>query len=68
MKGIATALTTTGHLGSGYRNSVNPRDAIAMGIDRIEHFMGGDAISADKPAYSSARRTGHDAALGCCDF
>ena len=46
-------LTVTGHLDSGFRNSVNPRDAIAMGIDRIEHFMGGDAISGDKPAYSS---------------
>jgi len=46
-------LTVTGHLDSGFRNSVNPRDAIEMGIDRIEHFMGGDAISGDKPAYSS---------------
>jgi imidazolonepropionase-like amidohydrolase len=46
-------LTVTGHLDSGFRNSVNPRDAIYMGIDRIEHFMGGDAISGDKPAYSS---------------
>jgi imidazolonepropionase-like amidohydrolase len=46
-------LTVTGHLDSGFRNSVNPRDAIAMGIDRIEHFMGGDAITSDKPAYSS---------------
>ncbi|MFI5177071.1 MAG: amidohydrolase family protein [Vicinamibacterales bacterium] len=46
-------LTVTGHLDSGFRNSVNPRDAIYMGIDRIEHFMGGDAIAGDKPAYSS---------------
>ena len=46
-------LTVTGHLDSGFRNSVNPRDAIDMGIDRIEHFMGGDAISGDKAAYSS---------------
>jgi len=46
-------LTVTGHLDSGFRNSVNPRDAIAMGIDRVEHFMGGDAISGDKGAYSS---------------
>src|ERR1700686_816379 len=46
-------LTVTAHLDSGARTSVNPRDAIAMGIDRIEHFMGGDAITADKPAYSS---------------
>jgi imidazolonepropionase-like amidohydrolase len=46
-------VTVTGHLDSGFRNSVNPRDAIRMGIDRIEHFMGGDAITGDKPAYSS---------------
>jgi imidazolonepropionase-like amidohydrolase len=46
-------LTVTGHLDSGNRNSVNPRDAILMGIDRIEHFMGGDAFTEDKPAYSS---------------
>lgn len=46
-------LTVTGHLDSGFRTSVNPRDAILMGIDRVEHFMGGDAIVAAKPAYSS---------------
>jgi imidazolonepropionase-like amidohydrolase len=46
-------LTVTGHLDSGFRNSVNPRDAVLMGIDRIEHFMGGDAITGDKAAYSS---------------
>lgn len=46
-------LTVTGHLGSGYKNSVNPRDAILMGIDRIEHFLGGDAFPADRPAYDS---------------
>lgn len=47
------ALTVTGHLDSGNRNSVNPRDAILMGIDRIEHFMGGDAFTPDKSAYAS---------------
>ena len=46
-------LTVTGHLGSGYRGSVNPKDAILMGIDRIEHFMGGDAIPATRSAYAS---------------
>jgi len=46
-------LTVTGHLGSGYRGSVNPRDAIMMGIDRIEHFMGGDALPATQSAYAS---------------
>ncbi len=46
-------LTVTGHLGSGFRNSVNPSMAIDLGIDRIEHFLGGDAMTADRPAYSS---------------
>ena len=46
-------LPVTGHLDSGSGRSVNPRDAIYMGIDRIEHFMGGDAITADRGAYSS---------------
>jgi hypothetical protein len=46
-------LTVTGHLDSGNRNSVNPRDAILMGIDRIEHFVGGDAFVGDRPAYAS---------------
>jgi len=46
-------LPVTGHLDSGARGSVNPRDAISMGIDRIEHFMGGDAISGDRGAYAS---------------
>ena len=45
--------TVTGHLGSGFRGTVNPRDAIEMGIDRVEHFLGGDALPADAPAYSS---------------
>ncbi|MFQ5929534.1 MAG: amidohydrolase family protein [Acidobacteriota bacterium] len=47
------ALTVTGHLGSGYQNTVNPKDAILMGIDRVEHFLGGDALPPDKPAYAS---------------
>lgn len=46
-------LTVTGHLDSGFRNSVNPRDAILMGIDRIEHFLGGDAFPATRSAYAS---------------
>jgi hypothetical protein len=45
--------TVTGHLDSGYRNTVNPRDAILMGIDRIEHFLGGDAFPATRPVYDS---------------
>lgn len=46
-------LSVTGHLDSGYRSSVNPRDAIEMGIDRIEHFIGGDAMPDTRSAYSS---------------
>jgi imidazolonepropionase-like amidohydrolase len=49
-------LTVTGHLDSGARGSVNPRDAIYMGIDRIEHFMGGDAIVSTAGAYSSLEK------------
>jgi imidazolonepropionase-like amidohydrolase len=48
-------LTVTGHLGSGFRQSVNPRDAIEMGIDRIEHFLGGDALPNTRSAYSSLK-------------
>lgn len=46
-------LTVTGHLDSGFHNTINPRDAILMGIDRVEHFLGGDAISPNKPAYAT---------------
>ena len=49
-------VTVTGHLESGFRNSVNPRDAILMGLDRIEHFLGGDAITGDRGAYASLER------------
>ena len=46
-------LTVTGHLGSGYQDSVNPTEAILMGIDRIEHFLGGDSLASDRPAHQS---------------
>ena len=49
----AHGLTVTGHLDSGYRDSVNPRDAILMGIDRIEHFLGGDVLPDTRGAYAS---------------
>jgi imidazolonepropionase-like amidohydrolase len=49
----AHGATVAGHLGSGYRNTVNPRDAILMGIDRVEHFLGGDAMTPDRSAYAS---------------
>ena len=46
-------LTVTAHLDSGFRNSVNTADAIAMGIDRIEHFLGGEMTPPSAPAYTS---------------
>lgn len=46
-------LTVTGHLDSGFRNSVNPRDAVLWGIDRVEHFLGGDHFPDTRSAYAS---------------
>jgi N-acetylglucosamine-6-phosphate deacetylase len=45
--------TVTGHLSSGIDNTTNAKDAIVMGIDRIEHFLGGDALPANKDPYES---------------
>ena len=57
-------LTVTAHLNSGVNNSVNPQDAILMGIDRIEHFLGGDLLSDTTAAYNSlARLDPNDPAL-----
>lgn len=49
-------LTVTAHLNSGVGTSVNPQDAILMGIDRIEHFLGGDLLSDTTAAYNSLAR------------
>jgi imidazolonepropionase-like amidohydrolase len=65
-EGHRHGLTVTGHLDSGFRNSVNPRDAIAMGIDRVEHFMGGDALTPDKSAYSSLEHLDTAMAVSRC--
>ncbi len=46
-------LTVTGHLESGFRGYVNPSTAIDLGIDRVEHFLGGDAMTDDRPAYET---------------
>ena len=46
-------LRVTGHVDSGFRGSVNPKHAIELGIDRVEHFLGGDQLPATRPAYSS---------------
>jgi len=34
-------LTVTGHLDSGFKDTINPQDAILLGIDRVEHFLWG---------------------------
>ena len=46
-------LPVTGHLESGFRNSTNARDAVRMGIDRVEHILGGDVLDPTKQAYPS---------------
>jgi len=46
-------LTVTAHLESGFRNSTNARDAILLGVDRVEHILGGDQLDPGKPAYPS---------------
>ena len=46
-------LTVTAHLDSGFRNSVNPEEAIEMGIDRVEHFLGGELLPNSTSAYNS---------------
>ena len=44
-------LTVTGHLDSGWRGSTNSKDAIRMGIDRVEHILGGHVLDREQPAY-----------------
>ena len=46
-------LTVTGHLESGFHNTVNAKAAILMGIDRVEHILGGDELDSTKGAYQS---------------
>ena len=45
--------TVAGHLDSRYRDNVNTADGIMMGIDRIEHFLGGEDFTDDRSAYAS---------------
>ncbi|MEP6692501.1 MAG: amidohydrolase family protein [Gemmatimonadaceae bacterium] len=49
-------LTVTAHLESGFRNTTNSKDAILMGIDRVEHILGGDQLARDRDAYTSWNR------------
>ena len=46
-------LTVTAHLDSGFNDTTNPADAVRMGIDRIEHFHGGDLFPAERSAYTT---------------
>jgi imidazolonepropionase-like amidohydrolase len=43
--------TVAGHVDSGARGSTNSEDAIRMGIDRIEHILGGPALDREQAAY-----------------
>lgn len=45
--------TVAGHLDSRYRDNVNPADGILMGIDRVEHFLGGEDLVDHQSAYAS---------------
>jgi imidazolonepropionase-like amidohydrolase len=44
-------LTVAGHLGSGYSGTTNSIDAIDMGIDRVEHILGGFVLDSTQRAY-----------------
>jgi imidazolonepropionase-like amidohydrolase len=46
-------LTVTAHLDSGSGTSVNPADAVMLGIDRVEHFLGGETTPRSRAAYTS---------------
>ena len=46
-------IPVTGHLESGFRNTVNARDAVLMGIDRVEHILGGNVLDPQQGAYRS---------------
>jgi len=45
--------TVAGHLDSRFRDNVNPADGILMGIDRVEHFLGGEDLLDNQSAYAS---------------
>ncbi|TVP74881.1 MAG: amidohydrolase [Gemmatimonadales bacterium] len=43
--------TVTGHLDSGVRGSTNASQAIELGIDRVEHILGGPWLDPEQAAY-----------------
>ena len=63
-------LTVTGHVDSGRRGSINPKDAIELGIDRVEHFLGGDLLPPTRSAYASLVEVDvdHPAFHAICDL
>ncbi len=52
-KADSYGLTVTGHFDSGFRNTINPEEAITLGVDRVEHFLGGELLSDTISAYES---------------
>lgn len=44
-------LTVTGHLDSGRPGTTNSADAIPMGLDRVEHILGGPVLDPERAAY-----------------
>ena len=56
-------LTVTGHLDSGFKDTINPQDAILLGIDRVEHFLWGGEASSGRPAYASLENVETNAPL-----
>lgn len=44
-------LPVAAHLGSEREGTVNAADAILLGVDRVEHILGGPALSPDSGAY-----------------
>jgi hydroxyacylglutathione hydrolase len=43
--------TVAGHVDSGFRGTTNSADAIALGIDRVEHILGGRVLDREQAAY-----------------
>ena len=53
-------LTVTAHLNSGWNNTVRSDQAIALGIDRVEHFLGGSALPDSVHAYNGMEQLDPD--------
>ncbi|WP_158278601.1 amidohydrolase family protein [Rhodohalobacter mucosus] len=53
-------ITVTAHLNSGWNNTVRSDEAISMGIDRVEHFLGGSALPDSVHAYDGLEQLDPD--------